>query len=418
MLEEYPKPPEFSPQIKLVERKVDNTPHKRLTEEDLSEDQKTVLSKALEAMDDHSLVSIGGHAGTGKSSLIPFIVLNRKELGTTAFCCFTGKAANVLRRKLTAAGIDESRAGYIGTIHGLIYTPKLNKHGVVEEWKRKDAIQNDDGENITQIVVDECSMVNDRLLLDLKSYRTPILLVGDHGQLPPVDGSGIIDSPMFRLEKIHRQVADNPIIQLSQTIRETGDIPKDLQESEEIRFVSSKQLGSVLDSGFSQYGLDMGLLVRSNAKRVSFNRFATKGVPAVGQFVTCLRNQPPIFNGMRGEILELKPVHIHWYQAKILFPEDGLEVSALINKHQFNQEQTLDMETLRKKFKYPMPHPYTGLMFDFGFALTVHKAQGSAFEEVVIFPERWPSIDKGTDNYKRWLYTGVTRAAKRLHISV
>ena len=52
--------------------------------------------------------------------------------------------------------------------------------------------------------------------------------------------------------------------------------------------------------------------------------------------------------------------------------------------------------------------------FDFGYALTVHKAQGSQWDDVVLFDESWAF----RENRERWLYTGVTRAAKRLTVVV
>jgi len=50
--------------------------------------------------------------------------------------------------------------------------------------------------------------------------------------------------------------------------------------------------------------------------------------------------------------------------------------------------------------------------FDFGYVLTVHKAQGSQWDDVVLFDESGAF----SDNRERWLYTGVTRAAKRLTV--
>ncbi len=52
--------------------------------------------------------------------------------------------------------------------------------------------------------------------------------------------------------------------------------------------------------------------------------------------------------------------------------------------------------------------------FDFGYALTVHKAQGSQWDDVVLFDESWAF----RENRERWLYTGVTRAAKSLTVVV
>lgn len=55
-----------------------------------------------------------------------------------------------------------------------------------------------------------------------------------------------------------------------------------------------------------------------------------------------------------------------------------------------------------------------GDLFDFGYALTVHKAQGSQAETVILFEERFSKMDN--EQWRRWLYTGVTRAEKNLYI--
>jgi exodeoxyribonuclease V len=63
-------------------------------------------------------------------------------------------------------------------------------------------------------------------------------------------------------------------------------------------------------------------------------------------------------------------------------------------------------------FDWPARKPYDE--FDFGYVLTVHKAQGSQWDDVVLFDESGAF----PDNRDRWLYTGVTRAAKRLTVVV
>src|SRR6185295_17700914 len=50
--------------------------------------------------------------------------------------------------------------------------------------------------------------------------------------------------------------------------------------------------------------------------------------------------------------------------------------------------------------------------FDFGYVLTVHKAQGSQWDDVVLFDESFAF----RENAARWLYTGITRAARRIRI--
>jgi exodeoxyribonuclease-5 len=55
-----------------------------------------------------------------------------------------------------------------------------------------------------------------------------------------------------------------------------------------------------------------------------------------------------------------------------------------------------------------------GDLFDYGYALTVHKAQGSQAKRVILFEERFSKMD--SDGWKKWLYTAVTRAAEELII--
>ena len=80
----------------------------------------------------------------------------------------------------------------------------------------------------TLIVVDECSMVDEALGRDLLSFGTPVLVLGDPGQLPPVKagegGGGYFTEaePDVMLTEIHRQARENPIIALAQTVREGG----------------------------------------------------------------------------------------------------------------------------------------------------------------------------------------------------
>ncbi len=79
----------------------------------------------------------------------------------------------------------------------------------------------------------------------------------------------------------------------------------------------------------------------------------------------------------------------------------------LISVEQFNADSALNFTDKRSKIM-------KGDLFDFGYALTVHKAQGSQAKKVVLFEERFPKMTD--DDWKRWLYTAVTRAEEELYI--
>ena len=102
-----------------------------------------------------------------------------------------------------------------------------------------------------------------------------------------------------------------------------------------------------------------------------------------------------------------QPKDDHWYQASIEFIDDGRVFNGLISKYQFLQEKYVD--------SIPGIHySKIGDRFDFGYALTVHKAQGSQAKKVLLFEEYSPYM-KG-EEWNRWLYTAVTRASEELYI--
>ena len=74
------------------------------------------------------------------------------------------------------------------------------------------------------------------------------------------------------------------------------------------------------------------------------------------------------------------------------------------------------------QFGYPTTINFTndrkltmqGDLFDYGYALTVHKSQGSESDKVILFEERFKQMDDLL--WKKWLYTAVTRAKNELYI--
>ncbi|MHB8563309.1 MAG: ATP-dependent DNA helicase [Acidiferrobacteraceae bacterium] len=439
-------------------------------------------------------LTCAGFAGTGKSTVVS--VLAHELPSPLAFCAFTGKAASVLGRKLAAAGIEtanrivrrsrreddfgfergsfESRP-YCGTIHGLIYAP-CDVCMVEEQYehtfaagcakyeggldvvgaegrclacdppppvKRSGPCVQCGGARYLQrvrldrkyrlIVVDEASMVADSMLRDLLSYDVPILAVGDHGQLPPVRGtSSLMRRPDLRLEKIHRQAADNPIIALSAKIRETGDIDYSLADGECFSVESVEGLeqwardrfyGSRLDEDpLSPEGILGTVLVTwTNRARCVLNEgvrtaLGRKGAPGKGEVVVCLKNKPPAYNGLRA-VLETDGVEAEEddeprIEASLWFPEDDFRVADVsMSARQFFAEKTIDFDRAREMGT----HLYSlGDLYDFGYALTCHKMQGSQAFEVGVLVESGMQSVLSADDRKRWLYTACTRAEKKL----
>jgi len=390
-----------------------------ITEKDLSKDQKIVYNKVLKWYKDKNdlLLRFGGFAGTGKTFLLS--ILAKKFGENTAFCCFTGKAANVLRTKLNEANVQYS---YCGTIHGLIYNPIVDKRSLeVIGWIRKPDIE----ENL--IVIDEASMVGSRIWGDLTKFGVKILVVGDHFQLPPINSFiNLMDKPDITLEKIHRQAEDNPIIRLSMFVREGKDIKNFNVNDERIAYVSRNDYNKIevfFNEMFNNRDpLEAAVLSLFNNTRNKNNKIirelcGRKNQPEEDELVICLRNihetDFSVFNGMRGVIKNSVKINKNIYNMEINFPYDDLNIISDVSVHQFNQPYTfsniLDLKNFGMKIK---KWSDVGLLFDYGYALTTHKSQGSQFENVMVFVEKL----KGKDDeyFNRWLYTSITRSSINL----
>ncbi|MBI2074605.1 MAG: AAA family ATPase [Candidatus Levybacteria bacterium] len=387
-------------------------------EDHLSSDQKFVLESLLSWVRNpkYGYITVGGYAGTGKTTITAILrTLLKKQLPNlvVAFACFTGKASQVLKSKL----IEQKsifKGDSIGTLHSLMYKPKVDKNGHIVGWKKVSAIDSD------LIIIDEASMITQDMWQDICSYGVSIIAIGDHGQLPPVgDSYSLMDKPQLRLETIHRHAQDNPILQVATLARTTGKIPFQ-NFSSTVKKVArhSPEAEEIIDKIFNSFDDNTLILCGRNATRVKLNQQIRSRLdfssdePVIGEQVICLKNNyknlsKPIYNGMIGKLIKLTPSDKHWYEAEILFHGEDIPYQGRISRYQFHQEKYL---TEVKGIHYKE----IGDRFDFGYALTVHKSQGSQADRVLLFEE--PSAYWEDELWSRWLYTAVTRAVKELYI--
>lgn len=384
----------------------------------LSLGQKKVLNEVItwykkDKTQSQLYITVGGYAGTGKTTLIAIlrkrIVKIQKDI-KVGFVSYTGKAARVLRNKLKEAKVLRSDDS-VGTIHSLIYSPVVNEKEEIVGWKQKEEIDRD------LIIIDEASMVDETIWLHLLSYKIPIIVVGDHGQLPPISGSfHLIASPELELIEIHRQAQGNPIIALSIQARINGYIRPGIYGNYVRKFskddIDSQETVSEL---LANYSPDTLILCGYNRTRKKLNLHIrntlgfTSSLPQVGDRVICLRNnhEKHIFNGMTGTILKIVDENLQWYKAEIQMDGEDSMYKGLISKDQFMSDSALNFTDKRSRIM-------AGDLFDFGYALTVHKAQGSQAKRVILFEERFSKMDD--EAWRRWLYTAVTRAEEELYI--
>lgn len=344
-----------------------------------------------------------GYAGTGKTTLARYFAEHVD--GDVQFAAFTGKAAQVLRSK----GASNAR-----TIHSLIYRPR-GEEAVEDETTGRTMVSPTFSLNRQSpimkaklIIIDECSMVDEALGRDLMSFGTPILVLGDPGQLPPISGGGFFTDhePDFLLTEIHRQARDNPIIQLALDVREGREFS--FGDYGDARVISRNEVNSDLVTSADQ------VLVGTNRTRRRYNQRLRelKGFdalyPQAGDKLVCLRNDPAkgLLNGSLWKVMTSSRETVKPGINLLVSPEDddpdrGVAKIKLLKAAFDEPDGEIPWQT-KKRYDD----------FDYGYALTVHKAQGSQWNEVVLFDESFAF----RDTRSRWLYTAITRAAERLTI--
>lgn len=352
---------------------------------------------------DRQVFRLFGYAGTGKTTLARHLAEGVD--GDVLFAAFTGKAAQVLRSKGAAKA---------STIHSLIYRPK-GEEAIEDEETGKTSIaptfslnRQSPVSRAKLVVIDECSMVDEALGRDLLSFGTPVLVLGDPGQLPPISGGGFFTehAPDFLLEEVHRQARDNPIIDLAQMVREGRSIMHG-DYGATARVIGRGSVDADLVMAADQ------VLVGTNRTRRRYNERLRelKGfdgpLPQSGDKLVCLRNDPAkgLLNGSLWQVTSAPRTTKPAMNLLVRSEDDGIE------------RVTAKVKVLKTVFENPDEEIAWQLRrrhddFDYGYALTVHKAQGSQWNDVVLFDESFAF----REHAQRWLYTGITRAAETLTI--
>lgn len=356
------------------------------------QDQALKAVESWRTSDDERPFYLGGFAGTGKTTLARHLAEGVD--GKVLFAAFTGKAALVLQSKGCPGAT---------TIHSLIYRVRPSRKGGRPLF---DLNENSPVANADLVVIDEVSMVGPELGADLMSFGAKVLVLGDPAQLPPVAGAGYFTgrAPDFMLTEIHRQAADNPIIRMSMTVRDGNRLQYGAYG--ESRVIRRDSLGRSAVVGADQ------VLVGKNATRQSVNAKirAIQGrdpaTPEAGDRLVCLKNnrEQGLLNGGLWEVDEIvdRASDVIELTVRPDAEPDALPLGVAVRPEFFaGTEASLEAHE-RQGFDE----------FTFGYALTVHKAQGSQWDDVVLFDE----ASAFREHSRRWLYTGLTRAAERVTV--
>ena len=337
-----------------------------------------------------------GYAGTGKTTIARRIA--EQIDGKVVYAAFTGKAA----MRMAQAGCADA-----STIHSLIYNYVGLRHSPSGFELNPDSAAAD----AALIVIDECSMVGQALAEDLLSFGRPVLVIGDPGQLPPVEGLSyfMMEKPDVKLTEIHRQAENDPIIQLATLARQGKKLPIG-------EFGRSRVLGKdAVPPRDAQ--IDIVLCGTNRIRRAFNSRYRCEagrtGVfPELGEQLICLRNH----NGLQirnGEIFEV----VQTMSINTEFQRVGMLVQSLDFPDRAPIEVSVPTECFTNPTAEPARNSTAPQLFDYAYAVTVNKSQGSQWANVLVYDESkvWNRDD--AKHGKNWLYTAITRASESVTIA-
>jgi exodeoxyribonuclease-5 len=340
-----------------------------------------------------------------------------------------GTAGRPVTGKLSDLALDRAKAFYdqVKSIPGALAAAGLRGSDFIQGWKRRE-------DPLDVGFVDEASMLDERQLDDLKEIFPTLVLFGDPAQLAPVGQSGemVFDKlPAPRrlmLHRVHRQAEDNPILDLAHALGDDGLAFEDFE-----RMVADAARRD--DRVVWAERVDAGLMARSpalvwrNQTRIKLIQAfrAAYGAPAdallPGEPLICDGIELPLKHRRKRIDLEARGL-IRGAQVIYLGPGTKPGFSRL---HVVGAEEPRVSAASIIKIELPDAEepfiPYAarmGAAFLHGAAVTIHKAQGSQWEEVQVYaPDlcvaaRTGRSEAGIPLWKRLAYVAITRAERRL----
>lgn len=362
------------------------------------DNQKEAIASAITK----NFIVITGGPGSGKTTITKSIVNLYRDLNKLTYDKMTSEVALLAPTGRASKRLSEATLYPATTIHRFLKWNKENNKFQVNEYNKSD---------VKFVIIDEASMI-DTYLFDslLKGLRvdTKIVLIGDYNQLPSV-GPGqvlkdIIDSEVIEvvyLDKLHRQKEGSNIIDLAYDIN-SGNINEELfNQMDDLIFEKTNNISN-----------DIGLIAKK-FKDIDYKDFQVlvpmyKTMNGIDNLNKILQE---IFNPKNKNKNEIKVEdYIYRENDKVLqltnMPDENIFNGdiGIISKVE-NKSITIDFDGNLVKFT---PSNYKN--FKHGYAISIHKSQGSEFDTVLL------PISKSYSKmlYRKLYYTAVTRSKKKL----
>ncbi len=275
------------------------------------------------------------------------------------------------------------------------------------------------------IVLDGVSMVGHDMARDLLAFGRPILVLGDPGQLPPIDGQGAFTEaePDVMLTEIHRQAGDSAVIRLATMAREGRPIPYGAHDT----FVWKMRRSDVapeqmLRGGQVICGRNATRLQLNNAMKraAGFERVYPTGEIRDGtpEKIICLKNRNDlgIVNGMFLTLGDVRDENELSFCATIR-TEDGDIVGGSEDRPErhYLYKGYFDDHVAEDRGRHRRDHYKKRGLIEavWGWAVTCHKSQGSQWGNVLVYDD---GLGRTPEDRARWLCTAITRAEQGLVI--
>ncbi len=330
---------------------------------------------------------------------------------------------------LSDAALERAQAFFAthNSIPGALAAAGLRGSDFIKGWKRRD-------DPLDVGFVDEASMLDARQYEDLREIFPTLVLFGDPAQLAPVNQSGAMvfeglpPRSKLTLERVHRQAQDNPILDLAHAL---GDESLTFEAFEGMVEDAATRDGRVLIEG----RVDAGLMARSpvlcwrNATRVRLiQAFRTAhGAPIdallPGEPLVCDGIELPLKHRKKRIDLEARGL-IKGAQVIYVGPgsKPGFSILHVVGaeRPQVQAASIIKIEVPGEEEPFIPFAARMGAAFLHGAAVTIHKAQGSQWDEVQVFaPDIWAAARSGRMEadvalWKRLAYVAITRAETRL----
>ena len=347
---------------------------------------------------------ITGGPGTGKTTILKGILDLYKVLSSSDKIRLNEQIALLAPTGRASKRMSEVTNFEASTIHRFLKWNKDTNRFQINEYNKS---------SVSFVIIDEASMIDTMLLANLlKGLKSSchIIFVGDANQLPSVAAGDVLNDmieskelPVYALKNWHRQGTDSKIIPFAHRINE-GILDRELLNSgSDLEFIPCRDneiievIGNVCKD-YNSYDLQVLAPIYKNRN----------GIYAINDHLQKLWNpKSPSKKEIEGneDIYREKDKVIQLSNMKdeSVFNGDIGIIDRI--KLLGNKELYIDYDGNLVKYTKSMLQNFT-----LGYAISIHKSQGSEFDTVLI-----PfTFDYRKMLYRKLIYTGVTRCKKKL----